>query len=169
MKLAVTSFIGTAIICLVATTCVVDAFSPCHIAFANKAVTTATTSALFGSKVGIWYSSSTGNTETVASYIAKAAGCEKDFNDIGDAKIDEIEGADCLIVGAPTWHTGADEQRSGTSWDEWFVFFQDAYILPSGAVARVVSITNHVLVPRVLLPSGFMNDHGDVILLFVCR
>jgi sulfite reductase alpha subunit-like flavoprotein len=125
MKLAVTSFTGTAIICLVATTCVVDAFAPCHIASAHKAsaVTTATTtSALLGSKVGIWYSSSTGNTETVASYIAKAAG-EKDFNDIGDAKIDEIEGADCLIVGAPTWHTGADEQRSGTSWDEWFVYF----------------------------------------------
>jgi hypothetical protein len=120
MKHAVTSFTGTAIICLVATTCVVDAFAPCHIAFANKA---STTSALFASKVGIWYSSSTGNTETVASYIAKAAGCEKDFNDIGDAKIDEIEGADCLIVGAPTWHTGADEQRSGTSWDEWFVYF----------------------------------------------
>jgi sulfite reductase alpha subunit-like flavoprotein len=127
MKLAATSFTGTAIICLVATTCEVDAFAPCHIASANKAsavtTTATTTSALFGSKVGIWYSSSTGNTETVASYIAKAAGCEKDFNDIGDAKIDEIEGADCLIVGAPTWHTGADEQRSGTSWDEWFVYF----------------------------------------------
>ena len=24
-----------------------------------------------------------------------------------------------MIVGAPTWHTGADEQRSGTSWDDW--------------------------------------------------
>lgn len=23
-----------------------------------------------------------------------------------------------LIVGAPTWNTGADEDRSGTSWDE---------------------------------------------------
>ena len=28
-------------------------------------------------------------------------------------------GHDALIVGAPTWHTGADEQRSGTSWDDW--------------------------------------------------
>ena len=25
---------------------------------------------------------------------------------------------DALICGAPTWHTGADEQRSGTAWDE---------------------------------------------------
>lgn len=28
---------------------------------------------------------------------------------------------DSLIVGAPTWNTGADEQRSGTTWDE-FLF-----------------------------------------------
>merc|ERR1712125_63513 len=40
-------------------------------------------------------------------------------NDIGDATTDEITGSDALIVGAPTWHTGADEQRSGTSWDDW--------------------------------------------------
>lgn len=65
----------------------------------------------------IWYSTSTGNTETIAGYISEAAGL--DANDIGDATNDEIMGADALIVGAPTWHTGSDEQRSGTSWDDW--------------------------------------------------
>mmetsp|Transcript_26994 Transcript_26994/g.39770 ORF Transcript_26994/g.39770 Transcript_26994/m.39770 type:complete len:203 (-) Transcript_26994:95-703(-) len=65
----------------------------------------------------IWYSTSTGNTETIAGYVAEAAGLSA--NDIGDATADEITGADALIVGAPTWHTGADEQRSGTSWDDW--------------------------------------------------
>jgi len=65
----------------------------------------------------LWYSTSTGNTETIAGYIAEASGL--DANDIGDAADDEITGADALIVGAPTWHTGADEQRSGTSWDDW--------------------------------------------------
>jgi len=65
----------------------------------------------------IWYSTSTGNTETIAGYIADASGAAA--NDIGDASNDEITGSDCLIVGAPTWHTGADEQRSGTSWDDW--------------------------------------------------
>mmetsp|Transcript_35419 Transcript_35419/g.52870 ORF Transcript_35419/g.52870 Transcript_35419/m.52870 type:complete len:203 (-) Transcript_35419:110-718(-) len=65
----------------------------------------------------IWYSTSTGNTETIAGYIAEASGLSA--NDIGDATADEISGADALIVGAPTWHTGADEQRSGTSWDDW--------------------------------------------------
>jgi len=65
----------------------------------------------------IWYSTSTGNTETIAGYIADASGASA--NDIGDASNDEITGSDALIVGAPTWHTGADEQRSGTSWDDW--------------------------------------------------
>merc|ERR1711862_818831 len=32
---------------------------------------------------------------------------------------DEIKGHDSIIVGAPTWHGGADQERSGTSWDEW--------------------------------------------------
>lgn len=68
--------------------------------------------------VGVYYSSSTGNTETVAEYIATAAG-GLDFNDIADAKDSELESLDAIIVGAPTWHTGADEQRSGTSWDDW--------------------------------------------------
>jgi len=68
--------------------------------------------------VGLYYSTSTGNTETVAGYIADKLGIE-DWNDIADADTDEVLGKDAIIVGAPTWHTGADEQRSGTSWDDW--------------------------------------------------
>ena len=83
----------------------------------SKNPTGTSPTALFGG-VSVWYSSSTGNTETVADYIATAAGGIP-YNDIGDATDAEIESADDLIVGAPTWHTGADEQRSGTSWDDW--------------------------------------------------
>ncbi len=64
----------------------------------------------------IYYSTSTGNTETVATYIKDAVGCS--MEDIGDASEAEVASYDSLIVGAPTWHTGADEQRSGTSWDD---------------------------------------------------
>jgi len=64
----------------------------------------------------IYYGTATGNTETVAGYIGEAAGIS--VEDIGDATPDEIKGYDSLIVGAPTWNTGADEQRSGTTWDE---------------------------------------------------
>ena len=67
--------------------------------------------------VGLFYATSTGNTETVAGYIAEAAGVTAE--EIGSAKESEILGHDAIIVGAPTWHTGADEQRSGTDWDDW--------------------------------------------------
>jgi flavodoxin I len=67
---------------------------------------------------GLYYSTSTGNTETVAEYIANAAGVE-DWKDIDDAETDEVMGHDSIIVGSPTWHTGADTERSGTTWDEW--------------------------------------------------
>ncbi len=64
----------------------------------------------------VYYSTSTGNTETAGQYIADAASLS--LEEIGDATEDEVKGYDSLIVGAPTWHTGADEQRSGTSWDD---------------------------------------------------
>ena len=64
----------------------------------------------------VYFSTSTGNTETIADYIAKFAECG--VEEIGDASEAEVKGFDSLIVGAPTWNTGADEQRSGTSWDD---------------------------------------------------
>jgi len=68
--------------------------------------------------VGLYYSTTTGNTETVAGYIAEKTGIS-DMKDIADADEAEIAGHDAIIVGSPTWHTGADTERSGTSWDEW--------------------------------------------------
>jgi len=68
--------------------------------------------------VGLYFSTTTGNTETVAGYIAEKTGIGE-ATDIGDASADEIAGHEALIIGAPTWHTGADTERSGTSWDEW--------------------------------------------------
>merc|ERR1712151_1199435 len=38
-------------------------------------------------------------------------------NDIADVS-GEFADYDGLICGAPTWHTGADSERSGTAWDE---------------------------------------------------
>eukprot|EP00977_Amphora_coffeiformis_P029997 scaffold44074_cov130-Amphora_coffeaeformis.AAC.1 len=67
--------------------------------------------------VGIYYDSSTGNTETCAGYLGAAAGVSPE--NIGDTKVEEILSKDCLIVGAPTWHTDSEMERSGTSWDQW--------------------------------------------------
>merc|ERR1712241_115626 len=66
--------------------------------------------------VGLLYASQTGNTETVAGYIAEAAGLEAE--DVGDYGAEDLTGFDGLIVGCPTWNTGADENRSGTAWDD---------------------------------------------------
>merc|ERR1712217_207032 len=66
--------------------------------------------------VAVLYASQTGNTETCASYIAEAAGLEAE--DVGDYGAEDLAGLDGLIVGCPTWNTGADEYRSGTAWDD---------------------------------------------------
>merc|ERR1719182_726977 len=66
--------------------------------------------------VGLIYSTTTGNTETVAGYISAKTGIEA--VDIGDLSGDDVAEFDGLIIGAPTWHTGADTERSGTAWDD---------------------------------------------------
>merc|ERR1712238_593138 len=50
--------------------------------------------------VGLFFSTSTGNTETDAGYVGEAAGGLEAVN-IADAEADAITGADGLIIGAP--------------------------------------------------------------------
>merc|ERR1719247_2596541 len=38
-----------------------------------------------------------------------------DIGDLDGAGVAEFDG---LIIGAPTWHTGADTERTGTAWDD---------------------------------------------------
>jgi len=66
--------------------------------------------------VGLVYSTTTGNTEAVAGYISDETGA--DAVDIADVSPEDLMAFDGLICGAPTWHTGADTERSGTAWDE---------------------------------------------------
>lgn len=77
---------------------------------------------LHAGKVGIFFGTSTGNTSTIAGYIADEFGDDAEE----PIEIDEIQGSlakkfaeyDALVVGTPTWNTGADTERSGTGWDE---------------------------------------------------
>mmetsp|Transcript_4957 Transcript_4957/g.9455 ORF Transcript_4957/g.9455 Transcript_4957/m.9455 type:complete len:329 (+) Transcript_4957:96-1082(+) len=77
---------------------------------------------LLAAKVGIFFGTSTGNTERVADLIFKEFGSDAE----GPFDIDSVQGSvakkfaeyDALIVGTPTWNTGADTERSGTGWDE---------------------------------------------------
>lgn len=87
------------------------------VAFAPSASKPVHSSTALNANVGLYYSTQTGNTETVAGYIAEAAGLE--IEDIGDAEDDAVTGLDSIIVGAPTWHTDEESERSGTEWDTW--------------------------------------------------
>lgn len=77
---------------------------------------------LDAAKIGIFFGTSTGNTEAVADLIAGEFGDDAE----GPFDVDAIEGSvsdafgkySSLIVGTPTWNTGADTERSGTGWDE---------------------------------------------------
>jgi len=66
--------------------------------------------------VGLFFATQTGNTENVAGIIAEKAGIEA--MDVGEISAEDLGGYDGLIVGCPTWNTGADEYRSGTAWDD---------------------------------------------------
>merc|ERR1712161_88049 len=56
-------------------------------------------------------------TEECANYLSAEITVEA--VDIADADDDATAKADGLIIGAPTWNTGADDNRSGTAWDDW--------------------------------------------------
>merc|ERR1719445_916003 len=86
-------------------------------AFAPAAQNVARQSTSLNAKVGLYYQTQTGNTETVANFIATAAKIEAE--DLAEASADDIKACDALIVGAPTWNTDAEEERSGTDWDSW--------------------------------------------------
>lgn len=70
-------------------------------------------------KIGIFYSTATSNTPDVADLVKAHIGDEADEpEEIGEISAEKILEYDALIVGTPTWNTGAQDQRSGTEWDE---------------------------------------------------
>lgn len=71
-------------------------------------------------KIGIFYSSVTGNTMEAANAICEALGEDKadDALEIDEVSAGDLADYDALIVGAPTWNTGVDIERSGTAMDD---------------------------------------------------
>lgn len=69
--------------------------------------------------IAVVYSTTTGNCADVAQLIADGLGenVVDALVEISDTNAEELAAYDGLVVGAPTWNTGADEQRSGTDWD----------------------------------------------------
>lgn len=74
--------------------------------------------ARFSMLVGIIYGTSTENTAEVAQIIKAAMGDKADEpNDVHEFPIEKLTSYDHLVVGAPTFNTDADEERSGTPFD----------------------------------------------------
>jgi flavodoxin I len=71
-------------------------------------------------KIGLFYGTQTGNTQTIAELIQKALGGNSvvDLYDIADADSSDFEEYECIIIGCPTWNIG--ELQS-----DWEGFYND--------------------------------------------
>jgi len=71
-------------------------------------------------KIGLFYGSSTGNTETAAFQLKEQLdsfdGWETEITNIGASDKDKVAGFQYLVFGIPTWNTGELQ-------DDWDVFF----------------------------------------------
>lgn len=58
-------------------------------------------------KIGLFYGTQTGNTQTAAELIQKEFGSDAvDLHDVADADISDFESYECIIIGCPTWNIG---------------------------------------------------------------
>jgi flavodoxin I len=71
-------------------------------------------------KIGLFYGSTTGKTETVAETIQVEFGGEGtvSLHEIADVSTEDFDNYDCLIIGCPTWDIG--ELQS-----DWDGFYQE--------------------------------------------
>ena len=87
----------------------------------------------------IVYASATGHTEDIAERLkVLLLGSElKDLDRIDFTK--ELEESEALICCTPTWNTGSESKRSGTSWDEHIENIKDVLKNKWGFDGAVVS------------------------------
>jgi flavodoxin I len=59
-------------------------------------------------KIGLFYGTQTGNTQTAAETIQKEFGGDSvvELHDVANADTDDFAEYDCLIIGCPTWNIG---------------------------------------------------------------
>jgi len=59
-------------------------------------------------KIGLFYGTQTGNTETLAESIQTALGGDGmvDLHDVADVEIEELDNYQYLVIGCPTWNVG---------------------------------------------------------------
>jgi flavodoxin I len=57
-------------------------------------------------KIGLFYGTQTGNTQTAAELIQKEFGGAVDLHDIANADTDDFAEYEYIIIGCPTWNVG---------------------------------------------------------------
>ncbi len=57
-------------------------------------------------KIGLFYGTQTGNTQTAAELIQKEIGFAVEVYDIANVSAEDFTEYDCLIIGCPTWNIG---------------------------------------------------------------
>ena len=71
-------------------------------------------------KIGLFYGTQTGNTQTMAELIQKEFGGDSvvDLHDISSAVPGDFESYECLIIGCPTWNVGELQSDWESFYDE---------------------------------------------------
>lgn len=71
------------------------------------------------SKIGIFYGSTTGNTEQLANDIAAKLGvATEDVHNVGESSADDVDGYDVLLLGSSSWGEGELQ-------DDWYDFLDN--------------------------------------------
>lgn len=115
-----------------------------HHTTSNRLTTTTPTTSLKMAAIGIFFGTSTGNTQTAAELIYEAFGEDVaaepiDVDSLEEGKIaDTFLEHDAIVVGTPTWNTGADSERSGTGWDE--LYYDKLPDLEAGLRGKKVAV-----------------------------
>lgn len=68
--------------------------------------------------VGVFYASTTGNTEQIAEKIALLLGPQARCHDISSEGFSELENYSCVIMGIPTWDFGELQEDWAMHWDD---------------------------------------------------
>jgi flavodoxin I len=120
------SFVAAAATVLVATLDTSSAWTNQHVSLGRPRTASASATmrsrTMLEAQVGIFFGTSTGSTQEAADFIYEALGSDIAAEPEDIETLEDVAAAfsahDALIVGTPTWNTGAEVERSGTGWDE---------------------------------------------------
>ena len=101
------------------------------------------------SKIGIFYGSTTGNTEMVAQEIQKLLGEELvDLHDVESADKLSINSYQCLLFGIPTWDIGQLQE----DWEDWLHNLESPEVELAGKKVAVFGVGDQ---------EGYPDTFGD--------